>query len=112
MTRNLNQDILDHIRATAQQMFRAARGSHDWEHTLRVFDLCRRIGMAEQADMDVLLVAALLHDIGRCYQDRSNGAVCHAAKGYQLAGPIVAGLPLEEDQKKNILHCMPYKFKR
>jgi uncharacterized protein len=87
-------------------MFKAARGSHDWEHTLRVFDLCRRIGMVEQADMDVLLVAALLHDIGRCYQDRSNGALCHAEKGCQLAGPIVADLPLQADQKKNILHCI------
>jgi len=39
--------------------------------------------------MDVLLIAAYLHDIGRCFQDASAGAVCHAEKGAQMAWPIV-----------------------
>jgi len=99
-------DVIGYIRRTAQKMFTAASGSHDWEHTLRVYDLCRRIGAVEQADMEVLLVAAYLHDIGRCYQDRSNGAICHAAKGCQLAEPIVQDLALRDDQKTNILHCI------
>jgi uncharacterized protein len=102
----VNQGVISHIRKTAQKMFTAASGSHDWEHTLRVYDLCRRIGAVEQADMEVLLVAAYLHDIGRCYQDRSNGAICHAEKGYQLAEPIVQALPLHSSQKTNILHCI------
>ena len=56
--------------------------------------------------MDVLLAAAYLHDIGRSYQDESNGAVCHAEKGAQMAGPIVEKLALSEAQKNNILHCI------
>ncbi len=76
---------VEKIKIVAEKMFAAAKGSHDWEHTLRVFRLCRQIGNAEGADMDVLLIAACLHDIGRCYQDASHGRICHAEKGAELA---------------------------
>jgi len=56
--------------------------------------------------MDVLLVAAYLHDIGRSSQDASNGAVCHAQKGAQMAKPVVDKLPLSENQKENVIHCI------
>ena len=56
--------------------------------------------------MDVLLVAAYLHDIGRGSQDDSNGAVCHAEEGTRMAEAIVAKLALSKDQKENILHCI------
>ena len=56
--------------------------------------------------MDVLLVSAYLHDIARSHQDDSNGVVCHAEKGAQLAAVIVNKLPLTAGQKDNILHCI------
>ena len=56
--------------------------------------------------MDVLLASAYLHDIARRHQDDSNGAVCHAEKGAQLAAAIVNKLPLTANQKENILHCI------
>ena len=98
--------VVEKIKFLAEGMFAAAKGSHDWEHTLRVFRLCRRIGAAEQADMDVLLIAACLHDIGRCYQDASNGRICHAEKGAELAEPLIRPLDLSEERKQNILHCI------
>jgi HD superfamily phosphodiesterase len=51
--------LLASARAFAENHFKGARGSHAWDHTLRVFRLCERIGKAEGADMDVLRVAAL-----------------------------------------------------
>lgn len=101
-----SESLLETVRRIAEKFFAGARGSHDWEHTLRVFSLCKRIGSQEGADMDVLLVAAYLHDIGRSYQDASNGAVCHAAKGAEMAIPIVAKLPLSEKQKENVIHSV------
>lgn len=56
--------------------------------------------------MDVLLIAAYLHDIGRCSQDASNGAVCHAEKGAEMARSIIQDLPLSDMQKENIIHCV------
>ncbi|MBT8352316.1 MAG: HD domain-containing protein [Deltaproteobacteria bacterium] len=98
--------VLNDIREIAREHFNRSRGSHDWEHTLRVCRLCERIGRAEGADMDVLLIAAYLHDIGRASQDASSGAVCHAEKGAKMAGSVVDNLPLSENQKKNIIHCI------
>ena len=98
--------MLDTVKEMAHKHFQGARGSHNWEHTLRVCRLCEHLGSVEGADLDVLLVAAYLHDIGRGSQDDSNGAVCHAKKGARMAAPIVAKLPLSEGQKKNILDCI------
>ncbi|MCX5880839.1 MAG: HD domain-containing protein [Deltaproteobacteria bacterium] len=94
------------IQTIAQKMFSGARASHDWDHTLRVLRLCEHIGPAEKADMDVLRVAAVLHDIGRPHQDASRGSVCHAVHGAVLAEPIVATLVFSPGQKDNILHCI------
>lgn len=94
------------IHAIARQCFTGARASHDWDHTRRVLKLCERIGPVEQADMDVLKVGALLHDIGRVHQDAARGAVCHAVHGAVLAEPIVAGLAFSSERKDNILHCI------
>jgi len=98
--------MLDTVERMAFTYFQGARGSHNWDHTLRVRRLCERIGEAEGADMNVLLVSAYLHDIARSHQDDSRGAVCHAEKGAQLAAPFVNTLPLTADQKDNILHCI------
>jgi uncharacterized protein len=98
--------VLKDIRKTAKEHFNGALGSHGWEHTLRVCRLCERIGRAENVDMDVVLIAAYLHDIGRSSQDASNGAVCHAKKGAQMAEPIVNRLSLSENQKENVIHCI------
>ncbi len=98
--------MLDTVERMASTYFKGARGSHHWDHTLRVHRLCERIGSAEGVDMNVLLASAYLHDIARIHQDDSNGAVCHAEKGAQLAVSIVKKLSLTAYQKDNILHCI------
>ena len=98
--------MLDTVKKIAHKHFQGARGSHNWDHTLRVSRLCERIGSAEGVDLDVVMIAAYLHDIARSYQDNSNGAVCHAEKGARMAAPIVEKLALSEARKKNVLHCI------
>jgi len=105
--------LVDQIKSKAEQMFASARGSHAWEHTQRVYQLCRHIGAVEGADMEVLLMAASLHDIGRVYQDNSDGKVCHAEKGVELARPIIEPLPIAGDRKNNVLHCIQaHRFRK
>jgi len=105
--------LVSKIKIHAQKMFAASRGSHDWEHTLRVFQLCERIGAAEAVDMEVLLAAACLHDVGRGYQDTSGGKICHAEKGRELARPIIEPLPISMERKTNILHCIhAHRFRK
>lgn len=98
--------VPERVRSFAQSIFSEARGSHDWEHTLRVKRLCERIGTAEGADLQVLTIAAYLHDIGRCRQDRLNGAVCHAEEGARLAAPFLNTLALADVKIARVLHCI------
>ena len=98
--------MLDTVKRLAIKHFQGTRGSHNWDHTLRVCRLCEQIGTAEGVDMHVLMAAAYLHDIGRKYQDDSKGAVCHAEKGARIAEPMVENLPLSKAQKQNIIHCI------
>ncbi|MBU2490858.1 MAG: HD domain-containing protein [Proteobacteria bacterium] len=90
----------------AREFFRDPRASHDWDHTERVMALCRRLGPAEGADMEILLVAAALHDIARGEQDASRGAVCHAEAGARLAAGVMADLGLTGPRRENVLHCI------
>ncbi|WP_319524155.1 HD domain-containing protein [uncultured Desulfosarcina sp.] len=106
-------DLLADIRRRAKAYFSQAKGSHDWDHTLRVHRLCRHIGAAEGADLLVAEAAAYLHDIGRAYQDRSNGHLCHAEKGAAMAREMLAALPLAEHRRENIIHCIAaHRFRR
>jgi uncharacterized protein len=105
--------LLSRIREHAHTHFSQARGSHDWDHTLRVHRLCRHIGTAEGADLFVVETAAYLHDIGRAHQDRGGGMLCHAEKGAHMAREILSGYPLTDDRRENIIHCIAtHRFRR
>ncbi len=97
--------VLDAVRVAARRRL-SGSGSHDWQHTLRVYRLCERIGPEEGADMFVLRAAALLHDIGRCFQDESRGRICHARKGAELAAGLLADLDVDPDLIAGIIHCI------
>jgi len=100
-------------RRKAEDLLDGRLGSHDWEHTLRVYRLCADLGPREGADMVVLLVAALLHDIGRSQQDACRGNICHAEKGAEMAMDLVAGLALTDAQKANVIHCVrTHRFRK
>jgi len=77
------------VKQKARNILNDSRGSHDWEHTLRVYRLAEHIGKVEQANLEIVRLAALLHDIGRHHQDISNGKVCHAKKGAEMAREIL-----------------------
>lgn len=97
---------VEDVQAFTRECFSSARGSHDWEHTRRVHATCMQMGRTAGADLEVLSVAAYLHDLGRPYQDESNGAVCHAEKGAAIAAALLADYPLSDNRKKNVLHCI------
>jgi uncharacterized protein len=96
------EDIIEY----AKKCFATARGSHDWDHTERVYRLCMHIGQIEGADVEVLAVAAYLHDVGRPYEDESKGAICHAEKGAEIARALMVQSSLSDEKKSNIVHCI------
>jgi uncharacterized protein len=97
---------LERIRREAREYFHEARGSHDWEHTERVFRLCRHIAEAEGAHLDVVLPAALLHDIGRGEEFKTNGRRCHATAGAERAREILHRVGVDAGCAEAIAACV------
>lgn len=102
---NMN-GVFESIQEEAQRFFLNARGSHDWSHTERVHNLCMHIGKKEDADLDILSMAAFLHDIGRGQQDKSNGNICHAEQGATMARELLERHNLDERTIGKIIHCI------
>ena len=88
------------------ECFMNAPGSHDWEHTRRVCNLCLHIGKVEGADLEVLKIAAYLHDIGRLQEETTQGAVCHAERGAEMAEAVLRDYPLSDDRRRNVIHSI------
>lgn len=65
-------------------------GSHGMDHTDRVTRMCRVIGEAEHADMDILIPAAILHDIARP-REKEKG-LPHEIEGARMAEEFLAGI--------------------
>lgn len=102
----MKQNIFEQIKKRTKSYFQGAKGSHDWSHVERVYNLCMRIGKKENADLEILKLSAILHDIGRKYQDETNGKIDHSVKGVELAQAILKQYNLEEDKIRKILHCI------
>jgi uncharacterized protein len=105
--------LVSRVREEAGAFFRGARGSHDWDHTERVYRLCLRIGRKEKADLGVLKLAALLHDVGRGEEDRTQGKVCHARSGAALAEKILERQGSDAAVIRAVVHCIrTHRFRK
>lgn len=102
----INKTTKEKIRIYAQAFFKNASGCHDWTHVERVTKLALKIGKIERADLDVLEVAAILHDIGRREEMKSKGRFCHAEKGAELAKVILEKLKIDKQDIDNVCHCI------
>jgi uncharacterized protein len=113
MTSSISGALISKVKEEAKAFFRSARGSHDWDHTERVYRLCLRIGRKEKADLGVLRLAALLHDIGREEEDRSSGKVCHGRSGAALAGKLLERHGLDRAEIRSVVHCIrTHRFRK
>jgi uncharacterized protein len=72
------------------------RGAHSYEHTLRVRQLCLLIGQKENADLEVLEAAALLHDIGRPEEEVTGESHAQVGAGMAVAFLATTSFPNEK----------------
>jgi uncharacterized protein len=56
-------DLITNTAAYVRQTLKDAEGGHNWWHILRVWNTAKSIAQTEEADMPVVELAALLHDI-------------------------------------------------
>ncbi len=81
------------IRKTEEfaKSFFEKEGTHGFSHVQRVLNLCMHIGKKEGADLEVLALAALLHDTARPLEDMGK-IEDHALESAKIARRFLRGL--------------------
>jgi len=79
--------------------------SHGFDHTERVYNMAIKLAKHEKADLDVVGISAILHDIARS-KEENDEKICHADEGTKMAQIILKKYNLPSDKIKNILHCI------
>lgn len=98
--------LLQRLREISHGLCLSEGGSHGPDHSERVLATAVAIGRQMAARLDILIPAALLHDIGRQEESTSRGRICHALRGAELAAPILHELGYEPAAIEAICHCI------
>ncbi len=82
--------------------------AHDLEHTFRVLKLAKRIAEKEgKVNMEVIELAALLHDIARVKEDSDKtGNTDHAVLGAEMARKILSDLGYPNETVDAVCHAI------
>lgn len=100
------QKIIKKIEIEARKYFKDASACHDWSHVERVRKNAFKIGKKEKADLFIVEIAVLLHDIAKNQEMRKRGSFCHARKGAENAADILKKLKIEKGIIKNACHSI------
>ena len=86
-------------------------GSHGLDHTLRVTRLCEEIGKTEGADMQILIPAALFHDVARPLEKETG--IPHEEEGARIAEEYLRSNGCDESRIRAIVHAIrSHRFSR
>lgn len=102
----MKKKLISEIEKEAKKFFKGASSCHDWTHVERVRDLTLRIGKKEKADLEIIEIAALLHDIGRKKEMKERGLFCHAEHGAKIAKKILQKYKFAANNIANIVQCI------
>jgi uncharacterized protein len=102
----LGLKLTEKIRHLADPYHDDMGGCHGPDHTDRVHKTALHLGRLMEARLDVLSASTLLHDIGRRYETRERGKICHAEKGAELARDILEKLDFAPSLIDEIVHCI------
>ena len=87
--------------------------AHDMQHVRRVLNNALEIAKDEpDVNMDVLMTAALLHDIGRA-DEMDDPSIDHAVSGADRAFQILKGMDFPDGFAEHVRHCIrTHRFRR
>lgn len=101
------------ITDTVKKIFINNKGSHDWDHTERVLNMAEKIALSENADIDIVRYAAVLHDISRHDEDMSKGIIHHEEKGAIEARKVLSIFGIDDITADKVCHCiLTHRFRR
>ncbi len=89
---NFQLSVLNKIEELVKNKFQNESSGHDWWHIYRVWKISTKIAEFENADIFIVQLSALLHDIADWKFHDGNQDI-----GYQTAEKILKDLNIEED---------------
>lgn len=106
-------DLFSELSREIKPFFEGENGCHDFEHTKRVIQNATHIAKIENADLEIVKIASLLHDIGRKEEFQKKGIVCHAEIGAKIAKEMLKNYGVEEQKINKIIHCIEtHRFRK
>ena len=104
---NWKELIVKRAEEAARSFLADSPACHDWDHTVRVRNNAIRIAQAEGADLLVVEVAALLHDIARPQELADRGTSDHAQVGADMALTLLPELGVTDNAfVTHVAHCI------
>src|SRR3989337_2717645 len=106
----MNDSAFEEIKERSQEFCKHSH--HDKSHVERVYHLAVRIAKEENADLDVVKAAVLLHDIARAMEDEGKIAD-HASEGSKMAKKILEKVGFPNEKAVKVINCIgAHRFKK
>ncbi|HKZ95077.1 MAG TPA: HD domain-containing protein [Candidatus Bathyarchaeia archaeon] len=84
----------------------AKLGLHGWPHVKRVQCLCKQLAKSvKEADLEVLEVAALLHDVGK-HVEKANNAMDHGGVSAEMAEKFLKSIKFDDVKVDAVCHAI------
>ncbi|MDW7732473.1 MAG: HD domain-containing protein [Methanolobus sp.] len=104
-------DLIDRTRYFVAEILADEPSTHDISHIERVEDLCLQIQEKEGGDLQVLRLAALLHDIGIVKEHQEGGN--HAEYGAEIAREFLSSEGVDVNVIDHVTSCIQtHRFSR
>jgi len=109
----MSTKILKNIEAEAKKyLLEHPVIAHGFDHVQRVQELCRLVGKSEKANILVLEVAAILHDIGRKHEV-DDPEIDHAEKSAEISAEILKKVKFSNELTSQVLYAIKmHRFRK
>jgi len=107
----MNEEFFEKLREKVQPYFFGGDG-HGFDHVGRVYNMAIKISEGEDADMDVVRAAALLHDVARHKEEHPNisigsaSNICHAEEGAKMSPEILREMGFPEEKIEKVVYAI------
>ena len=98
--KNIEKKITDYARS----QFTVDATGHDWGHVERVCIMARYLGEREHADQDIVVISALLHDIG--LSDEIKLGIDHSDRSANMAESYLRSIDFEKNKIEGIVEAI------
>lgn len=88
MEMNYINSLIDNAVEFVKEFFKNDCSGHDYYHTIRVYELAKKIAEKENADIELTSIIALLHDVDDCKLVGENGKSFKNTKSFLQSNKI------------------------